>query len=129
MIALDHVEIYVSDLAQTYEFWNWLLTELGYSVFQKWEGGVSWIEGGTYIVFVQAPPAFLVHGYHRRRIGLNHLAFRVSSPQRVDDLTAELRRRGVLILYADRHPYAGGPEHYAVFFEDPDRIKVELVAS
>lgn len=24
--------------------------------------------------------------------------------------------------------YAGGPDYYALFFEDPDRIKVELVA-
>ncbi len=26
------------------------------------------------------------------------------------------------------HPYAGGDDHYAVYFEDPERIKVELVA-
>jgi hypothetical protein len=26
------------------------------------------------------------------------------------------------------HPYAGGTDHYAVYFEDPDRIKVEVVA-
>lgn len=30
--------------------------------------------------------------------------------------------------YEDRHPYAGGPDYYAVFFEDPDRMKVEIVA-
>jgi catechol 2,3-dioxygenase-like lactoylglutathione lyase family enzyme len=33
------------------------------------------------------------------------------------------------ILYQDRHPHAGGENYYAVFFEDPDRIKVELVAT
>jgi hypothetical protein len=38
-----------------------------------------------------------------------------------------LRRRGTGILYQDRHPHAGGDDNYAVFFEDPDRIKVELV--
>jgi hypothetical protein len=27
-----------------------------------------------------------------------------------------------------RSPFAGGASHYAVFFEDPDRIKVEVVA-
>jgi hypothetical protein len=35
----------------------------------------------------------------------------------------------VKILYEDRHPYAGGPDHYAVFFEDPMRMKAEVVAS
>jgi catechol 2,3-dioxygenase-like lactoylglutathione lyase family enzyme len=40
----------------------------------------------------------------------------------------KLKEKGIKILYEDRHPFAGGKEHYAVFFEDPDRIKVELVA-
>jgi len=46
----------------------------------------------------------------------------------VDELTAELKTRGVNILYADSHPHAGGEDYYAVFFEDPDRMKVEIVA-
>ena len=44
-----------------------------------------------------------------------------------DELTEKLRRRGITILYEDRHPFAGGSDYYAVFFEDPDRIKVEVV--
>jgi catechol 2,3-dioxygenase-like lactoylglutathione lyase family enzyme len=43
-------------------------------------------------------------------------------------MTLQLKEKGVNILYPDKHPFAGGGSHYAVFFEDPDRIKVELVA-
>lgn len=43
-------------------------------------------------------------------------------------MTERLKERGVHILYQDKHPFAGGDNYYAVFFEDPDRIKVELVA-
>ncbi len=43
-------------------------------------------------------------------------------------MTEKLRRRKITILYEDRHPYAGGKGYYAVFFEDPDRMKVELIA-
>ncbi len=43
-------------------------------------------------------------------------------------MAAALRERGVRILYEDRHPHAGGPDHYAVFVEDPEGIKVEVVA-
>ena len=32
------------------------------------------------------------------------------------------------ILYTTKHPFAEGPDHHAVYFEDPDRIKVELIA-
>jgi hypothetical protein len=37
-------------------------------------------------------------------------------------------RGGVTIIYADKHPFAGGEDHYAVYFEDPDRLKVKLAA-
>ncbi len=127
---LHHVEIYVFDLARTRAFWSWLLCdELGYTVYQQWDQGVSFRAGSTYIVFVQTEPRFLDVKYHRCRTGLNHLAFHAQSPAQVDALTTKLRERGVTILYQDRHPHASGPDSYAVFFEDPDRIKVEVTCS
>lgn len=126
--AIHHVELYVSDLQNSVTFWGWLLGELGYTDYQAWPEGRSWILSGTYIVLVQTPPDQIGAGYHRRRTGLNHIAFQVESRQAVDDVTAQLRERGVEVLYADRHPYAGGGNSYAVFFEDPDRIKLEISA-
>lgn len=59
---------------------------------------------------------------------MNHLAFHAHTRQQVDKMTGELQKRKVNILYSDKHPYAGGENYYAVYFEDPDRMKVELVA-
>ena len=89
---------------------------------------ISYILGETYIVFVQTQERFLDIPYHRCRVGLNHLAFHGDGREFVNELTEELREKGVKILYEYRHPYAGGPNYYAVFFEDPDRIKVEITA-
>ncbi|WP_404433448.1 VOC family protein [Sutcliffiella horikoshii] len=125
---LHHIELYVSDLKKTKEFWGWLLEELGYERFQEWESGQSWKIENTYIVFVQTEERFLDIPYHRCRVGLNHLAFHAASRDQVNELTEKLKARGVNMLYTDRHPYAGGENYYAAFFEDPDRIKVELVA-
>ncbi|RDI37261.1 VOC family protein [Falsibacillus pallidus] len=125
---IHHIELYVSDLKRSVEFWGWLLEELGYEVFQSWEKGQSWKLDETYIVFVQAEEKYLDIPYHRCRVGLNHLAFHASSRQHVDEITQALMSKGVKILYTDKHPFAGGDQYYAVFFEDPDRIKVELVA-
>jgi catechol 2,3-dioxygenase-like lactoylglutathione lyase family enzyme/GNAT superfamily N-acetyltransferase len=125
---LHHVELYVSDLARSADFWGALLADLGYRPHQSWDRGRSWILGGTYVVLVQVEDRFSTPAYHRCRVGLNHVAFHASSREHVDRLTAKLRERGVKILYEDRHPHAGGQDSYAVFFEDPDRIKVELVA-
>lgn len=124
---LHHVEINVADLERSIRFWGWFLESLGYTLFQKWESGRSWRLGETYIVFVQTVPQHLDVSYHRCRTGLNHLAFHAASRRQVDEITESLTRMGVTILYSDRHPWAGG-RSYAVFFEDPDRIKVELVA-
>ena len=126
---LHHVEIYVSDIEKSTIFWSWLLKDLGYDCYQKWDKGQSWKLGETYLVFVQTEEKFLDVPYHRCRSGLNHLAFHASSRERVDEMTENLKERGVKILYEDQHPYAGGDDYYAVFFEDPDRIKVEFVAS
>jgi catechol 2,3-dioxygenase-like lactoylglutathione lyase family enzyme len=125
---LHHIELYVSNLKRSIDFWGWFLDELGYEPFQEWESGRSWRMGEMYIVFVQAETRFLDIPYHRGRVGLNHLAFHAASRQQVDEIARKLRGRGVTILYADKHPFAGGKDHYALYFEDPDRMKVELVA-
>ena len=127
--VLHHIEIYVSDLAKTKDFWSWLLKELVYVIYQQFEGGISYKLNDSYIVFVQTEKEFLDDGYHRKRTGLNHLAFHVDSKTEIDWFTEELRKKKVNVLYENKHPYAGGKDYCAVFFEDPDRIKVELVAS
>lgn len=126
--TLHHIEIYVKDLNKSKEFWGWLLNELGYKEYQNWEQGISYILEKNYIVFVQVEEKFLDIPYHRCRAGLNHLAFHGGSKGFVDEVTLKLRERGVKILYENKHPYAGGPDYYAVYFEDPDRMKVEITA-
>lgn len=123
---LHHVELYVPDLSQCIEFWGWFLGKLGYTEYQRWDTGISYILDSTYIVFVQTEERFLNKPCHRCNSGLNHLAFHADSKEFVDDITEDLRNRGVHILYDDRHPHAGGEESYGVFFEDPMRMKVEL---
>ncbi|MEC3885690.1 VOC family protein [Halobacillus sp. HZG1] len=126
---LHHVEVYVSNLKRSEKFWGWFLEELGYKPYQQWVEGQSWKLGETYLVFVQTETEYLDIPYHRRRTGLNHFAFHASSRERVDEMTMMLKERGVNVLYENQHPFAGGEDYYAVYFEDPDRIKVEFVAS
>lgn len=128
--TIHHVEIYVSDLNKTISFWEWLLTKkFSYVISQQWKFGISFLLGDTYLVFVQTEEKYLKHSFNRKNTGLNHLAFHCTSKEFIEDLTLELREKGVNILYQDKHPYAGGEDYYAVFFEDPDRIKVEVVLS
>ncbi|MGU3568045.1 VOC family protein [Paenibacillus sp. D51F] len=125
---LHHLELYVSDLEASAGFWGWLLGELGYEPHQRWEQGRSWKKDRFYLVLVQVEEKHRDRAYHRRKVGMNHLAFHASSREQVDRLAAELAAMGTVMLYGDRYPYGGGEGHYALFCEDPDRIKVEVVA-
>lgn len=126
--TLHHIELYVSNLQESKKFWSWFLQELGYDEFQQWDGGISYKLNDTYIVFVQANEKYLDIPYHRKRVGLNHLAFHAESRAEVDQMKEKLKEKDITILYEDQYPFAGGPNYYALYFEDPDRIKVELVA-
>lgn len=125
--SLHHVEIYVASLAESCAFWEPFLAHFGYSV-HRFRNGVSLNLGDTYIVLVQAEEAHLAAGYHRKRIGLDHLAFHAESRRQVDRLAEWVTSNAYTVLYPEKHPYAGGPGYYALFCEDPNRIKVEVVA-
>ena len=60
--------------------------------------------------------------------GLNHLAFFGGERNDIDRLTETAAEHGWTLLFGDRHPHAGGPDHYASYMENTDGFEVELVA-
>ena len=124
--SLHHVELWVPDLDRAIDEWGWLLDRLGYSQFQDWPNGRSWRKAGTYLV-VEQSPALASAEHDRLRPGLNHLAFHAGSPQNVDILAAEAPAHGWTLLFPERHPHAGGPDHYAAYLANTDGFEVELV--
>ena len=125
---IHHIEIWVADLASATRSWEWLLTRLGYSLHQDWPDGRSWRLGATYVVVEESPA--LTHDEHDRcRPGLNHLAFHAGTRSDVDQLVAESATNGWTLMFADRHPFAGGDDHYAAYLENGDGFEVELCAA
>jgi catechol-2,3-dioxygenase len=122
---IHHVELRVGDLDAASEAWGWLLAQLGCEPFQQWADGRSWRLGSSYLVIEREPRP---GNYDRRGPGLSHLALHVRSRHDVDVLWTSAPDHGWSQLYADRHPWAGGPHHYAAFLENGERFKVELVA-
>jgi catechol 2,3-dioxygenase-like lactoylglutathione lyase family enzyme len=99
---LHHIELWVPDLTRAEDSWGWMLEKLGYRVYQEWPEGC--------------------------RPGLNHLAFHVSSREELDEVVLHAPDHGWRLLYTDRHPFAGGDDHYAAYLENRDGYEVELVA-
>jgi catechol 2,3-dioxygenase-like lactoylglutathione lyase family enzyme len=127
--APHHLDLNVSDLERSTRFYIDVLGELGYAAGESGEGWRSLVHtDGWYVCLVQTDDEFLGESYHRKRVGVNHLAFSAPDRSAVDALHQRLVSQGVHVLY-------GGPrdmgddreENYAVFFEDPDRVKLEIV--
>lgn len=125
--TLHHVELWVPDLDRAVASLGRLLEALGYVLSQSWDGGRSWRLGPTYLVIEQSP-ALTAEQHDRCRPGLNHLAFHVEDAATVEKLTADAAQHGWHLMFPERHPYAGGAQHYAAYLENDDGFEVELVA-
>jgi len=124
---LHHLEIWVDDLAASTASLGWLLNRIGYQKQSQWANGISYEFGGHYIVLESGPD--VLHQRHERRLpGLNHLAFSLPDIKGVEAVVAESIQHGFTLMFADKHPYAGGPDHYAAYLEDEAGFEVELVA-
>ncbi|MGW1771375.1 VOC family protein [Streptomyces sp. NPDC002104] len=123
---LHHVELWVPDLDRAVASLSWLLEALGYTLLQSWNNGCSWRLGPTYLVLEQSP-GLIADRHERCRPGLNHLAVHVEDDTAVEQLATEATRHGWHLMFPDRHPHAGGAEHYAAYLENDDGFEIELV--
>lgn len=123
--GLHHVDLTVADFRRSKEFYGKVLPLMGFERLPKELGAVAW-RGATIIAIQPAKPEEKDRTHTRHAPGLNHLAFRAPSRAAIDDLHRELVALGVTILDppAD-YPYSAG--YYAVFFTDPDGMKLEYV--
>lgn len=108
--GLHHLELWVPNLARAVASWGWLLEALGYQIYQRWPDGRSWCHGGHYVVLEESP-ALTAASHDRCRPGLNHVAFHAGLRADVDSLTSAAESHGWRLLFPDRHPFAGGPDH------------------
>lgn len=125
--GLHHVEIWTRDIDLATRSFGWLFERLGWTLFQVWDNGRSWQSpgGGPYVVIEQSPDLTWTP-YDRKAPGLNHLALAVPERWMVDRIVSEAPTYGWRLMFADRHPYAGGPHHYAAYFENDEGFEVEV---
>lgn len=122
---IHHIELNVSSLGRSTEFWGWLLGLLDYKEGQRWEKGTEFRFASSYIVLVQAAKENLDVPFFRRRVGLHHIAFHATKMQ-IAEIKSQLVAKGVTIV-KDWTQTLGRP--HAIYFLDPDGIEIELAAT
>jgi catechol 2,3-dioxygenase-like lactoylglutathione lyase family enzyme len=125
---IRHVEINVSNFEKSKAFYRDFLEWLGYKQIVGGKDFAGWGNGETEI-FVTYLGRYKESGFHRQRVGLNHISFQATSREDVDRFHSEfLVPRSIKVLYGGPKEYPEyRKDYYAVYFEDPDRIKLELV--
>jgi catechol 2,3-dioxygenase-like lactoylglutathione lyase family enzyme len=123
---IDHISINVKNLELSDPFYHEFLVYLG---FKRYKDDNAWVNATTGVWINETERNHQSSGFHRRNTGVNHVAFRVDSRKAVDDFYKNmLVKNNMPVLYGGPKDY---PEYhrgyYAVFFEDPDRLKLEVM--
>ena len=127
--GVHHVDLVVSSIERSLPFYTALLGPLGYHTVSEVEG-----ERGETIWYIGGPGTTVglreaqsgPEEYDRYSVGLHHLALEASSRAEVDERAAWLRTQGAE-LESEPQEYTYIPGYYAVFFFDPDGLKLEVV--
>jgi glyoxylase I family protein len=127
--GVHHVDLVVSSIERSLPFYRDLLAPLGYHRIGEVEG-----ERGETIWYLSGPEVSLGlrdaqsegDEVDRYRVGLHHIAFEAWSRSMVDERADWLRAQGAAIESGPA-VYTYIPGYYAVFFYDPDGIKLEIV--
>ena len=126
VIGIDHVYVAVRDLARSARFYDGVMGVLGYRKVESVIGGDPHVHYyNRQFGFSLRPARAGTPGHDPYAPGLHHFCFRVVDERAVDRAAAELRALGVAVTDARIYPeYA--PDYYAVFFDDPDGIRLEI---
>jgi glyoxylase I family protein len=126
--GVHHVDLVVSSVERSLPFYRDLLGPLGWNRISEVEGErgeTIWYLGGpgTAIGLREATSPGDVDRY---RVGLHHLCFEAYSRGVVDERAEWVRSVGAEIE-SEPQEYGYMPGYYAVFFYDPDGLKLEIV--
>ena len=119
VVGIDHISIRVRDYEKSKAFYSKLFTFLGFEISDEYPSTIGWTNGKTRYWIA---PAEGRKQYKIGDVGLHHYAFELRNRKDVDALQAFLEEEKVQIVDPAAEYYE---DYYAVFFLDPDGVKLE----
>jgi glyoxylase I family protein len=126
--GIDHIYVTVSDLARSEQFYDPVMRMLGYRKGTMPVGGTPHLHYFNRAMQYTLRPAHDAEGPARPyRVGaLHHLCLRVRDTEAVDEVHRRLAALGVQAEAPRLYPEYRA-DYYALFFDDPDGIRLEVV--
>jgi catechol 2,3-dioxygenase-like lactoylglutathione lyase family enzyme len=126
VVGIDHLVLSVGDLARSRAFYAKVLGFLGFKLTYDGGGFAGWSNGKTLFWIAQADAQGRKRRHRKGDIGFHHYAFELASRKAVDDLGAFLESHGMEVADPPG-TYNGDDSYYAVFFNDPDGMRLEAM--
>jgi catechol 2,3-dioxygenase-like lactoylglutathione lyase family enzyme len=125
VVGIDHLVIRVADYARSRHFYDKVLGFLGFERKYEFDTTAGWSNGKTLFWIGEADDEGKKHPHRIGNIGFHHYAFELGRRRDVDELYRFLQQHEVTVVDppADYPNYGEG--YYAVFFLDPDGLKLE----
>jgi glyoxylase I family protein len=123
---IDHLIVTVNRYEHACRFYGWLMPQLGYTDMHDYGAMRGWASNSGSFWIKQAATQFAADTFNKDRVGLCEIAFRADGRAQIDALARDLEIYGGVILDPPRE-YDYVPGYYAVFFVDPDGLKLEFV--
>ncbi len=127
-----HIVLTVKDLRKSLAWYKPLMAKLGFAIVPATANDPEHAYFGAadfamYVALFQGHPEFNDDTFNRYRIGLHHLALSTKNKAVVDDIYTFLQERGDSCDEPPRHyPDYDDDLYYALFFHDPDGLRLEL---
>lgn len=123
---LSHIEINVSDYARSIRFYDLILRPLGWKRTVCTKEFTSYSDGHVKVILCPAEQRLKTASVRRHPTGISHFAFSASSREAVDEFHKSTLEPAGISTLSGTGP-SGSDDYYAVYFEDPDRLKLEVV--
>jgi len=123
IVGIDHLVLSVGDFERSKDFYEKLLGFLRFKLKHDYADMAGWSNGKTLFWIAAADEQGKKHKYRKGDIGFHHYAFELSSRNDVDALGAFLKDNDMNVVDPPGEYY--GRNYYAVYFTDPDGMKLE----
>jgi len=120
-----HTKLAVSDYKKSYSFYKDIFDVLGYKQVSNKDDSAGWASPDGYaVLIVQAKTTS--HKYEFGAPGLHHICLKANSEELVDKIYQTLLKKRVYIFDAPQKYPNYTDKYYAIYFADPDGIKLEV---